>query len=184
MGVDFERTVKDFLTFYKVQSPKITFSFDNTIYNSTIFIKQDFITLSKKYLSIPVIIFGNEVKPVKGLRNIVTKFSNFKSENIEDHAVLDDWLEYIETHSVDFDALSVLREVNDYLEDKVYFVGYKYGPIDVLMYYLLYNIYSTFTYQDKENYTYVSRWFNTMQHLDNFKLGKPIIPFTRCCLYT
>ncbi|XP_072459877.1 eukaryotic translation elongation factor 1 epsilon-1 isoform X2 [Notamacropus eugenii] len=57
----------------------------------------------------------------------------------EEKALVQQWLEYkvtrIDGHSNKEDIRSILKDLNSYLEDKVYFAGNSFTVADILLYY-------------------------------------------------
>ncbi|KAM9739825.1 eukaryotic translation elongation factor 1 epsilon-1 isoform 2-T2 [Dama dama] len=57
----------------------------------------------------------------------------------EEKAVVQQWLEYrvtrVDGHSSKDDIRTVLKDLNSYLEDKVYLTGYNFTLADILLYY-------------------------------------------------
>ncbi|XP_006044825.1 eukaryotic translation elongation factor 1 epsilon-1 isoform X2 [Bubalus kerabau] len=65
----------------------------------------------------------------------------------EEKAVVQQWLEYrvtrVDGHSSKDDIHTVLKDLNSYLEDKVYLTGYNFTLADILLYYGLHRFIST-----------------------------------------
>ncbi|XP_061777896.1 eukaryotic translation elongation factor 1 epsilon-1 [Nerophis ophidion] len=85
----------------------------------------------------------------------------------EDRAIVHQWLEYrvskLDGCSKD-DIRTVLKDLNVYLQDKVYMAGNYFTLADVLMYYGIHPLIADLTLQEKEHYLNVTRWFNHIQH--------------------
>ncbi|MXQ91699.1 hypothetical protein E5288_WYG019862 [Bos mutus] len=66
----------------------------------------------------------------------------------EEKAVVQQWLEYrvtrVDGHSSKDDIHTVLKDLNSYLEDKVYLTGYNFTLADILLYYGLHRFISVF----------------------------------------
>ncbi|XP_054840688.1 eukaryotic translation elongation factor 1 epsilon-1-like isoform X2 [Eublepharis macularius] len=86
----------------------------------------------------------------------------------EEKAIVQQWLEYrvtqVDNQSSKEESRIILKDLNSYLEDKVYVTGNNFTLADILMYYGLHHIIADLTVQEKEKYLNVSRWFNHIQH--------------------
>ncbi|XP_006138845.1 eukaryotic translation elongation factor 1 epsilon-1 [Pelodiscus sinensis] len=106
----------------------------------------------------------------------------------EEKAVVHQWLEYrvtqIAGHSNKEDITIILKDLNLYLEDKVYLARNNFTLADILMYYGLHHIIAELTVQEKEKYLNVSRWFNHIQHYPGIRQHLSSIIFMKNRLYT
>uniref|UniRef100_A0A4W2BP02 Eukaryotic translation elongation factor 1 epsilon 1 n=1 Tax=Bos indicus x Bos taurus TaxID=30522 RepID=A0A4W2BP02_BOBOX len=70
----------------------------------------------------------------------------------EEKAVVQQWLEYrvtrVDGHSSKDDIHTVLKDLNSYLEDKVYLTGYNFTLADILLYYGLHRFIRSFLLLD------------------------------------
>ncbi|XP_043921356.1 eukaryotic translation elongation factor 1 epsilon-1 [Protopterus annectens] len=105
----------------------------------------------------------------------------------EEKAIVQQWLEYRITQISGLtnreDICSSLKDLNQYLEDKVYLAGHNMTLADILMYYGLHPIMVGFTVQEKERYLNVSRWFNHIQHCPGVRQHLSGIVFLKNRLY-
>ncbi|CAL8321120.1 unnamed protein product [Boreogadus saida] len=85
----------------------------------------------------------------------------------EHRAMVHQWLEYRVT-KVDGctreEAKTVLKDLNLYLQDKVYLAGNCFTLADALMYYGLHPLVVDLAVHEKEHYVNVTRWFDHLQH--------------------
>ncbi|NXE48460.1 MCA3 factor, partial [Casuarius casuarius] len=105
----------------------------------------------------------------------------------EEKAVVQQWLEYRVTQvdgcSSKEDTRIILKDLNMYLEDKVYLAGNSFTLADILMYYGLHPIMADLTVQEKEEYLNVSRWFNHIQHYPGVRQHLSNVIFIKNRLY-
>ncbi|XP_045353408.1 eukaryotic translation elongation factor 1 epsilon-1 isoform X3 [Leopardus geoffroyi] len=92
----------------------------------------------------------------------------------EEKAVVQQWLEYrvtrVDGHSSKDDVRTLLKDLNSYLEDKVYLTGYNFTLADILLYYGLHRFIQRQKILTADNLSKLSqqRWtFETTQ--DNVK---------------
>ncbi|XP_075069145.1 eukaryotic translation elongation factor 1 epsilon-1 [Mixophyes fleayi] len=108
--------------------------------------------------------------------------------SVEEKAVVQQWLEYRVTH-IDRSATKeeirhILKDLNLYLEDKVYMAGNKITLADILTYYGLHPIIADLSVQEKETYINVSRWFSHIQHYPGVRQHLPSLVFIKNRIYT
>ncbi|KAK0059219.1 eukaryotic translation elongation factor 1 epsilon-1 [Biomphalaria pfeifferi] len=133
----------------------------------------------------------NDGKSISGISSIAKYLQRtqpeFQDLSLEDRMVFEQWLEYrniITNCSDDIESQKiVLKELNGYLKDKVYFVAERFTVADVIIYHSLYEIYKKVTFQDKENYIYLSRWFNNIQQDKRTRQSLPQLKFLRTLIY-
>ncbi|KAJ7338517.1 hypothetical protein JRQ81_012419 [Phrynocephalus forsythii] len=105
----------------------------------------------------------------------------------EEKAVVQQWLEYrvtqVDKQSSKEDIRIILKDLNSYLEDKVYFIGNSFTLADILLYYGLHHIIAELTVREKEKYLNVSRWFNHIQHYPGIRQHLSTIVFIKNRLY-
>ncbi|KAK3599822.1 hypothetical protein CHS0354_022388 [Potamilus streckersoni] len=105
----------------------------------------------------------------------------------EDQAAVDQWLEYrvsqLDRCQGDKELAGVLKELNAYLADKVYFVNHTLSLADILLYYGLHTHFVGMPFYDKENYMHVSRWFDNVQHEKGLRQTFPYVHFLRTQIY-
>uniref|UniRef100_A0A8C6XQ19 Eukaryotic translation elongation factor 1 epsilon-1 n=1 Tax=Naja naja TaxID=35670 RepID=A0A8C6XQ19_NAJNA len=105
----------------------------------------------------------------------------------EEKAIVQQWLEYrvvqIDKQSTKEEIRTNLKDLNLYLEDKVYIAGNNFTLADILLYYGLHQIIADLTVQEKEKYLNVSRWFNHIQHYPGIRQHLSSIIFMKNRLY-
>uniref|UniRef100_A0A8C5P2C3 Eukaryotic translation elongation factor 1 epsilon-1 n=1 Tax=Jaculus jaculus TaxID=51337 RepID=A0A8C5P2C3_JACJA len=105
----------------------------------------------------------------------------------EEKAVVQQWLEYrvtrVDGHSAKEDTHTLLKDLNSYLEDKVYLAGHNLTLADILLYYGLHHFIVDLTVQEKEKYLNVSRWFCHIQHCPGIRQHLSSIVFLKNRLY-
>ncbi|KAM4689569.1 eukaryotic translation elongation factor 1 epsilon-1 [Discoglossus pictus] len=108
--------------------------------------------------------------------------------SIEEKAIVQQWLEYritrINILSSKEDVRSILKDLNLYLEDKVYLAGNTITLADMLIYYGLHPIIADLSVQEKETYINVSRWFSHIQHYPGLRQHLPSLVFIKNRIYT
>uniref|UniRef100_A0A8C4T537 Eukaryotic translation elongation factor 1 epsilon 1 n=1 Tax=Erpetoichthys calabaricus TaxID=27687 RepID=A0A8C4T537_ERPCA len=106
----------------------------------------------------------------------------------EESAVVQQWLEYrivqLGAPGAKEESRSTLRDLNEYLEDKVYFGGDFLSLADILMYYGLHSCMVDLTVQDREKFVNVSRWFSHIQQLPNVQQHLPRVHIMKNRIYT
>ncbi|XP_069469590.1 eukaryotic translation elongation factor 1 epsilon-1 [Ambystoma mexicanum] len=106
----------------------------------------------------------------------------------EEKAVVHQWLEYrvtrLDRPSSKEEIRLMLKDLNQYLEDKVFFVGIHFTLADILMYYGLHPIIADLSIQEKEKYENISRWFCHIQHYPGIRQHLPAVVFIKNRLYT
>ncbi|GIY01888.1 eukaryotic translation elongation factor 1 epsilon-1 [Caerostris darwini] len=113
----------------------------------------------------------------------VSSKNGFIGSTKEEQASVYQWLEYCLLKSQS-QSHEILKELNIYLQDKVYFVGNKFTIVDLIMYLSLYEIFSRLSFQDKEVYFNVSRWFRQVQNEACAEEMYPKICFAKTKIYT
>ncbi|KAL4235733.1 Eukaryotic translation elongation factor 1 epsilon-1 [Mactra antiquata] len=113
---------------------------------------------------------------------------NLIGENLGEKAVVDQWLEfktcYIDRCGAEKDTNQILKELNTYLSDKVYFLSHRVSLIDLALYYTLYTTIKELTFYDKQKYLHLSRWFNNMQQSNSIRQSSLYITFSKTQLYS
>uniref|UniRef100_A0A8C9SN91 Eukaryotic translation elongation factor 1 epsilon 1 n=2 Tax=Scleropages formosus TaxID=113540 RepID=A0A8C9SN91_SCLFO len=105
----------------------------------------------------------------------------------EQRAVVRQWLEYRVTQldgCPKEDIRSILKELNQYLEDKVYLAGSDFTLADILLYYGVHHIMADLSVQEKEQHMNLSRWFDHIQHYPGIRQHLPLVVVLRNRLYT
>ncbi|XP_069776956.1 eukaryotic translation elongation factor 1 epsilon-1 [Narcine bancroftii] len=105
----------------------------------------------------------------------------------EKSALVQQWLEYrvtqIDRRNNQDDKRVILKELDCYLEDKVYMAGNSFTLADIMLYNGLHPIMAALTHEDREKYVNVSRWFNHIQHYPGVRQHSPVIIFVKNRLY-
>uniref|UniRef100_V9LH44 Eukaryotic translation elongation factor 1 epsilon-1-like protein n=1 Tax=Callorhinchus milii TaxID=7868 RepID=V9LH44_CALMI len=105
----------------------------------------------------------------------------------EESAVVQQWLEYrvtqVDRCTSQEDTRTILKDLNRYLEDKVYLAGNGFTLADILVYNGLHPIVTRLTHEDREKYLNVSRWFNHIQHYPGVRQHFDAIIFMKNRLY-
>ncbi|KAJ8413224.1 hypothetical protein AAFF_G00092200 [Aldrovandia affinis] len=104
----------------------------------------------------------------------------------EQRAVVQQWLEYRVTkldNCPKEEVKTVLKDLNQYLEDKVYLAGNNFTLADTLMYYGIHRIVVDLAVQEKEKYVNVSRWFDHVQHYPGVRHHLPPVVILRNRFY-
>ncbi|CAJ0956151.1 unnamed protein product [Ranitomeya imitator] len=103
-------------------------------------------------------------------------------------AVVQQWLEYrttrIDRLTSKEDVRTALKDLNSYLEDKVYMAGNAITVADILTYYGLHPFIADLSIQEKETYINVSRWFSHVQHYPGVRQHLPSLVFIKNRIYT
>ncbi|XP_013789555.1 eukaryotic translation elongation factor 1 epsilon-1-like [Limulus polyphemus] len=107
--------------------------------------------------------------------------------NIEESSLINQWLEYrtvyINQVHQKSDMVRVLEDLDLVLQKKVYFVGNRLTLADISIYYGLHRIFVSLTFQEKEKYLHLSRWFNQVQHVPEVRQTLPVVVFSKSRLY-
>ncbi|KAI5942093.1 Eukaryotic translation elongation factor 1 epsilon-1 [Manis javanica] len=83
-----------------------------------------------------------------------------------------------------YSAQGKRQDLNSYLEDKVYLTGYNFTLANILLYYGLHCFIVDLTFQEKEKYLTVSRWFCHIQHYPGIRQHLSSVVFIKNRLYT
>ncbi|XP_069007601.1 eukaryotic translation elongation factor 1 epsilon-1 [Embiotoca jacksoni] len=108
-------------------------------------------------------------------------------DTAESRAVVQQWLECRVTRldsCTKEDGKTVLKDLNLYLQDKVYLAGNQCTLADVLMYYGIHPLLVDLAIQEKEQYVNVTRWFDHMQHYPGVRHHLPPLVVLRNRIYT
>lgn len=108
-------------------------------------------------------------------------------KTVEEEACVRQWVEYAVCYINLMDSPGVqqrvLKELNNFLADKTFFVSNHLTLIEKLYYFLLYDVMSNLTFQEKEQYVHLSRWFNHLQQDTKLRQNNKLIMFSRRLLY-
>ncbi|XP_041045074.1 eukaryotic translation elongation factor 1 epsilon-1 [Carcharodon carcharias] len=118
----------------------------------------------------------------------VAKKEALLGSTAEKSAIVHQWLEYritqIDRCNSQEDARMVLKELNCYLEDKVYLAGNSLTLADIMVYNGLHHIVAELTHEEREKYMNVSRWFNHIQHYPGVRQHSAAVIFMKNRLYS
>ncbi|XP_023856389.1 eukaryotic translation elongation factor 1 epsilon-1 [Salvelinus sp. IW2-2015] len=139
------------------------------------------------------VLHSNNGPALVGLVTIAThlvqeaKRPELLGESAEHKAVVQQWLEYRLT-KVDGchkdNIKTILKDLNSYLEDKVYLAGNEFTLADTLMYYGIHHIIVDLAIQEKEKHMNVTRWFDHVQHHTGVRHHLPPVVVLRNRVYT
>ncbi|XP_076329867.1 aaRS-interacting multifunctional protein 3 [Tachypleus tridentatus] len=112
---------------------------------------------------------------------------NLLGKNIEESSLINQWLEYRTVYINELhqksDIVKVLEDLDSVLQKKMYFVGNRWTLADIILYYCLHRIFVRLTFQEKEKYLHLSRWFNQVQHVPEVRQTLPMVVFSKSRLY-
>ncbi|CAD7091985.1 unnamed protein product [Hermetia illucens] len=77
----------------------------------------------------------------------------------------------------------ILKDLNQYLLTRSYFVGYSLTLADLAIFYAIHDIVKSLTPIEKESYLNLSRWFNHLQKNEQIQQGADLINFTTIYLH-
>ncbi|XP_023661515.1 eukaryotic translation elongation factor 1 epsilon-1 [Paramormyrops kingsleyae] len=135
---------------------------------------------------------SNSGPPLCGLLTIATHLvreaqrPELLGVSAEQRAVVQQWLEYRATRldgCPKEEVRSVLKDLNQHLEDKVYLAGDAFTLADMLMYYGIHHLMVGLSIQEKETYVNISRWFDHVQHYPGIRQHLPLVVVLRNRLY-
>ncbi|KAK7881591.1 hypothetical protein WMY93_030000 [Mugilogobius chulae] len=141
---------------------------------------------------IPVLQNSNGA-PVIGLVTVAchlvreAKRPELLGDGAEDRAVVQQWLEYRVTKVDDCskeDSRTILKELNSYLEDKVFLAGNQITLADIFMYFGTHSIIVDLSIQEREQFVNVTRWFDHIQHVRGLRHHLPPVSVLRNRIYT
>ncbi|XP_067887089.1 eukaryotic translation elongation factor 1 epsilon-1 [Heterodontus francisci] len=117
----------------------------------------------------------------------VAKKEALLGSTAEKSAIIQQWLEYritqIDRCNSQEDTRMILKELNCYLEDKVYMAGNSFTLADIMVYNGLHPIMAGLTHEEREKYINVSRWFNHIQHYPGVRQHCAAVVFMKNRLY-
>ncbi|XP_061569525.1 eukaryotic translation elongation factor 1 epsilon-1 [Cololabis saira] len=136
---------------------------------------------------------NNNGPPLVGLATIAchlvkeAKRPELLGDTAEGRALVQQWLEYRVTKLVNYskeDIKAVLKDLDLYLQDKVYLAGNQFTVADALMYYGLHPLIVDLAVQEKEQFMNVARWFDHIQHYPSVRHHLPPVVVLRNRIYT
>ncbi|XP_059501949.1 eukaryotic translation elongation factor 1 epsilon-1 [Stegostoma tigrinum] len=147
---------------------------------------------SKGDNSVPVLQTNNSCGLV-GLTTIASHLVKVAKKEVllgstaEKSAIVQQWLEYritrIDSCNSQEDRKMILKELNCYLEDKVYLVGNSLTLADIMVYNGLHPIVVELNHEERERYVNVSRWFDHIQHYPGVRQHTAAVVFMKNRLY-
>uniref|UniRef100_A0A3Q3Q0M4 GST C-terminal domain-containing protein n=2 Tax=Monopterus albus TaxID=43700 RepID=A0A3Q3Q0M4_MONAL len=108
-------------------------------------------------------------------------------DSAESRAVVQQWLEYTVTKlnsCTKEDIKTILKDLNLYLQDKVYLAGNQFTLADTFMYFGLHPIIMDLAFQEKEQFVNVTRWFDHIQHYPGVRHHLSPVVVLRNRIYT
>ncbi|XP_022658186.1 eukaryotic translation elongation factor 1 epsilon-1-like isoform X2 [Varroa jacobsoni] len=123
-----------------------------------------------------------EVLPV--LKDKCTRKKLF-GETLEEEAKIYQFVEWSLRFGPDLQgdqAATALKELNSFLENRVYLTQHRLTLADVVAFYTVHSLIAKLTYYEKERYVHVSRWYNLIQHTP-VKMKLLEVKFSRSKLY-
>ncbi|XP_020385235.1 eukaryotic translation elongation factor 1 epsilon-1 [Rhincodon typus] len=117
----------------------------------------------------------------------VAKKEALLGNTAEKSAIVQQWLEYritrIDSCNSQEDRRMTLKELNCYLEDKVYLAGNSLTLADIMVYNGLHPIVAELNHEERERYVNVSRWFDHIQHYPGVRQHTAAVVFMKNRLY-
>ncbi|XP_033841631.1 eukaryotic translation elongation factor 1 epsilon-1 [Periophthalmus magnuspinnatus] len=136
---------------------------------------------------------NNNGPPLVGLVTVAchlvkeSKRPELLGDGAEGRAVVQQWLEYRVTKldgSSKEETRAILKELNSYLEDKVYFAGHQITLADIFMYHGTHSLMVDLSVQEREQFVNVTRWFDHVQHVRGLRHHLTPVAVLRNRIYT
>ncbi|XP_072234784.1 eukaryotic translation elongation factor 1 epsilon-1 [Leuresthes tenuis] len=143
-------------------------------------------------IKVPVL-QNNNGPPLVGLVTIAchlvkeAKRPELLGDTAESRAVVQQWMEFRVTKLDSYtkeDIKTILKDLNLYLQDKVYLAGSHFTLADTLMYFGMHPLIVDLAIQEKEQYLNVARWFDHIQHRPGVRHHLPPVVVLRNRIYT
>lgn len=106
--------------------------------------------------------------------------------NAEEELLIKQWLEYTNSFVLHAGLQSLpimLNELNSFFSKNCFLVSNRITLADVFLYYSLISVFKDLSFQSKEKYQHISRWFNFVQSHSSIRRNNEIIPFSKTSLY-
>lgn len=107
--------------------------------------------------------------------------------SIEEQALVRQWLDYsvASVNYVDLPHVSrqVLKDINATLAERTFIAGNFLSLADVVLYHLLFGTMSNLTFQEKEQFMHLSRWYSNLQQNCDIRGSNNLLMFSRTPLY-
>lgn len=135
---------------------------------------------------------NNNGPPLVGLVTVAchlvkeAKRPELLGDSAESRAVVQQWLEYRVTKldgCSKEDIRIILKDLNVYLQDKVYFAGNQFTLADILTYYGTHPFFVDMAIQEREQFVNVTRWFDHIQHFPGVRHHLPPVVVLRNRIY-
>eukprot|EP00111_Clytia_hemisphaerica_P010569 TCONS_00030874-protein len=125
----------------------------------------------------PVFQSNSSVSGLAAVARALTKKSSQSSllgTDVLEQAEVDQWLHYcVSQYAIDKSA--AWNAMNDYLNDKVYFINNKLTLADIFVYTFLERDLEHFTAADKESHSNLLRWFDLIQRTSKVRQKPPLL---------
>ncbi|KAK3756703.1 hypothetical protein RRG08_013965 [Elysia crispata] len=139
---------------------------------------------------VPVLDLGGG-KTVSGVCSIAKHLQrtskDFNGLSLEERLEVEQWIEYASTVVKFSDSETekiVLKELNNWLKDKAFFVANRLTVADITMFYNLYSLFAErLTFQEKELLIHLSRWFHNVQQDKEVRQSLQHLTFLRTPVY-
>ncbi|XP_037923228.1 eukaryotic translation elongation factor 1 epsilon-1 [Hermetia illucens] len=117
-----------------------------------------------------------------------SKDDSSKTASLETQTEIRQWIDYailyVAPGTKDKQVVRViLKDLNQYLLTRSYFVGYSLTLADLAIFYAIHDIVKSLTPIEKESYLNLSRWFNHLQKNEQIQQGADLINFTTIYLH-
>ncbi|RUS78671.1 hypothetical protein EGW08_013559 [Elysia chlorotica] len=131
---------------------------------------------------------GKNVSDVCSIAKHLQRTSkDFNGLSLEERMEVEQWIEYANTTVKFSDSESekiILKELNNWLKDRAFFVANRLTVADVIMFYNLYYLFAErLTFQEKEGCIHLSRWFHNVQQDKNVRQSLQHLTFLRTPVY-
>lgn len=135
----------------------------------------------------------NNGPPLVGLVTIAchlaleAKRPELLGDSAESKAVVQQWLEHRVTRLDGCrkeEVKSLLKDLDAYLQDKVYMAGNQFTIADVFIYHGIHPLIVDSAVQEREQYSNVTRWFDHIQHFPGVQRHLPPVAVLRNRIYT
>ncbi|KAM9332151.1 eukaryotic translation elongation factor 1 epsilon-1 [Pholidichthys leucotaenia] len=136
---------------------------------------------------------NNKGPPLVGLMTIAShlvkevKRPELLGGSVESRAVVQQWLEFRVTKLDSYtkeDIKIILKDLNLYLQDKVYLAGNQFTIADAFIYYGVHPLIVDLSVQEREQFVNLTRWFDHIQHYPGVRHHLPPVVVLRNRIYT
>lgn len=120
------------------------------------------------------------------LSHLKTKSENILGTSNLEKALVRQWVQFqfgcLDT-SDKKDRDLQFRKLNENLSNKSFLAGESLTAADVLLFHGIHGVYSEMTFQEKDKFIHLSRWFRNVQQDKKLRRGKSQVAFSRSKLY-